>query len=51
MTDDIICTSCKTDLISYFEATGDWQTAYEIEKAEFIASRYNADNSEDNDVF
>ena len=51
MTDDIVCTSCKSELINYFEASGDWQTAYEIEKAQLIASRYNSDNLDDNENY
>ena len=51
LTDDVICTSCKSELIGYYEASGDWQMAFEIEKAQSIASRYNRYNAEDNGLY
>ena len=43
---DMICQSCKSELLSNFEATSDWQTAFEIEKAQLTASRYQSDYDE-----
>ena len=46
-----ICQSCKTELLSNFEATSDWHTAFEIEKAQLAAARYFYNNKEDIDFF
>lgn len=46
---DMICQSCKNELLANFEATSDWQTAYEIERAQLIALKYQAEDSEEND--
>ncbi len=48
---DIICQSCKSDLLSNYEASFDWQTAFEIEKAQLTASRYRNYESEDADPY
>jgi hypothetical protein len=32
-TKDVICASCKNELLSSYENSIDWQTAYEVEKA------------------
>jgi hypothetical protein len=40
LTTDIICPSCKNELLSTFDSKLDWQTAYEIEKVQRAASRY-----------
>lgn len=45
---DIICQACKNELLNHFEASSDWQTAFEIEKAQLIASRYRF-NAEEED--
>lgn len=45
---DIICQPCKNELLSHYEVSADWQTAFEIEKAQLIASRYRS-NTEEND--
>jgi hypothetical protein len=37
---EIICQSCKTELLSNFEASADWQIAYEIEVVQLATSRY-----------
>ena len=39
-TKDIICASCKNELLSSYENNLDWQTAYEVEKAHWIVLRY-----------
>lgn len=49
LTHGIICQSCKNELLGHYEATLDWQTAYEIEKAQLIASRYKSDENVDVD--
>ncbi|MBA7536098.1 hypothetical protein ES705_28360 [subsurface metagenome] len=46
---DIICQSCKNELLSHFEASSDWQMAFEMEKATLIASRFRGDETEDNE--
>jgi hypothetical protein len=45
-----ICQSCKTELLSNFEATSDWNTAFEIERAQLAAARYYYNNNEDLDL-
>ena len=40
---DIICASCKNELLISFDSKIDWRTAYEIEKVQRIASRYVGD--------
>lgn len=47
----MLCQSCKSALLANFEATSDWQTAYEIEKAQWTASRYQTDEYEDADGY
>lgn len=37
---DIICASCKNELLSSCENNLDWQTAYEIEKIQRIVLKY-----------
>lgn len=39
-TSDIICASCKNELLSSYENNIDWQTAYEVEKAHQIILKY-----------
>jgi hypothetical protein len=48
-TGDSICQSCKTELLSNFEATSDWHTAYQIERAQLAAAKYCYNNNEDLD--
>ena len=43
-TKDIICPSCKSELLSSYESRIDWQTAYEAEKAHLIAIKYRMEN-------
>jgi hypothetical protein len=47
---DQICQSCKNVLLANFEATSDWQTAYEIEKAQLTASRYQTEDHDESDL-
>jgi hypothetical protein len=49
LTEDDICQSCKSELINQYEASLDWQIAFEIEKAQLTALRYNRDISENED--
>lgn len=44
---DIICQACKNELLNHYEASSDWQTAFEIEKAQLVASRYRYNAEED----
>ena len=37
---DIICTSCKVELINNYDSKLDWQTAFEIERIQQSALRY-----------
>lgn len=39
--DGPICQTCKSELLKYYEASKDWQMAYEIEKAQQLALRYS----------
>jgi hypothetical protein len=34
-------------LLNHYEASSDWQTAFEIEKAQLIASRYRFNDEDD----
>ena len=47
--EEIICQSCKNELLGNYEASADWQTAFEIEKAQLTASRYRSLQEEDDD--
>ena len=47
---DLICQECKNELLSNYEASSDWQTAYEIERAAQTALRYQIDESGDDDL-
>jgi len=52
LTDDIICQSCKNELLSHFEASSDWQMAFEMERATMVASRFrNEDDEFDDDLY
>ena len=44
---DIICQACKNDLLNHYEVSSDWQTAFEIEKAQLVASRYRFKSAAD----
>lgn len=48
---DLICQSCKNELLANYEVSSDWQTAYEIEKAQLTASRYQYEDSDDNEPY
>jgi hypothetical protein len=48
---DIICQDCKSELLTSYEASSDWQTAFEIEKAAQSAMRYQMDEIGDDDYF
>ena len=37
---DLICTSCKVELLNNYDSKIDWQTAYEIERIQLSAMRY-----------
>jgi RNA polymerase subunit RPABC4/transcription elongation factor Spt4 len=39
-TKDIICPSCKNELLSAYDNRIDWQTAFEIEQARRLAKKY-----------
>ncbi len=40
LTTDIICASCKVELINKYTSRVDWSTALEMEKFELRAARY-----------
>lgn len=46
---DLICQNCKNELLANYEVSSDWQTAYEIEKAQLTAFKYRINNSDDED--
>jgi hypothetical protein len=48
---DLICQSCKNELLANYEATSDWQTAYEIEKAQLTASRYQYEENDEDESY
>jgi uncharacterized paraquat-inducible protein A len=37
---DIICPSCKNELLSSYDNRIDWQTAFEVEQAHQLAARH-----------
>ena len=41
---DLLCTTCKVDLLNLYDSKIDWQTAYEIEKIQRTAFRYIDNN-------
>ena len=41
---DIICPSCKNELITIYENKLTWRTAYEVEKISRKAMRYSGDD-------
>jgi hypothetical protein len=47
LTEGLICQTCKSELINHYEASLDWQLAYDIEKAQMAALRYIHDDNED----
>jgi hypothetical protein len=48
---DRICQDCKSELLSGYEASCDWQTAFEIERAAQTALRYHIEESGEDDLF
>jgi hypothetical protein len=44
---DLICASCKNDLITIYENKLTWRTAYEVEKISKKAMRFSGDTSEE----
>jgi hypothetical protein len=46
---DILCQSCKNELLTNYEASSDWQTAIEIERATQTALRFRNDEDESED--
>jgi hypothetical protein len=49
--DDLICQECKTELLANYEASSDWQTAFEIERATQAAWRFHIEENGDDDIF
>lgn len=45
--DDIICPTCKNELIALYDNKLTWRTAYEVEKISKKAMRYTLDESEE----
>ncbi len=50
LTDDVICQDCKNELLNLFEASSDWQMAFEMEKATLVASRFRDEDEENMDI-
>jgi hypothetical protein len=48
---DMICQDCKSELLSNYEASSDWQTAFEIEKAAETALRYRIDENDEGELY
>jgi RNA polymerase subunit RPABC4/transcription elongation factor Spt4 len=38
------CQACKSELLQYYEATKDWQMAFELESAQQSFRKYSPDN-------
>lgn len=49
--DGFICQTCKNELLNHFEASADWQMAFEMEKATLVASRYRNDEEDNIDLY
>jgi recombinational DNA repair protein RecR len=47
--EDIICQECKSELLAIYEASSDWQTAFEIERATQAALRYQVEEGGEDD--
>ena len=47
--DELICQACKNELLGNYEASSDWQTAFEIEKAQLTAIRYRSMHDDDDE--
>lgn len=44
---DVICPSCKNELIALYENKLTWRTAFEVEKISKKAMRYSAETDDD----
>jgi hypothetical protein len=44
---DVICPSCKNELIALYENKLTWRTAYEVEKISRKAMRYSGENDDE----
>jgi len=49
LSEEDICQTCKGDLINHYEASQDWQIAFEIERAQLTALRYSRDLNDEMD--
>ncbi|NJK86847.1 MAG: hypothetical protein HC906_13610 [Bacteroidales bacterium] len=41
---DLVCTSCKVELLTKYDSKLDWRTAFEVERAHMAAMRYIDDD-------
>jgi hypothetical protein len=48
---DIICQICKTELLNNFEASSDWQIAFDIERAQLATLKYYQNNKDEFDNY
>lgn len=48
---DLICQNCKNELLTNYEVSSDWQTAFEIERAQLVARRYQSEDVNDDDLY
>jgi len=47
ITEDIICASCKNELLSQYDSKIGWKTAYEIEKfSRYVMRKADIDDTE-----
>ena len=46
----LLCQSCKSDLLPFFEVTKDWSIACDMESAQFTMQNYRQDY-DDNNLF
>jgi hypothetical protein len=51
LTDDFVCQDCKNELLNHFEASSDWQMAYEMEQATLFASKFRKEEEEEGDLY
>jgi hypothetical protein len=48
---DLLCQNCKNELLTNYEASSDWQTAFEIERATQTALRYKNEDEDVDDIY
>ncbi len=44
ISEDLVCTSCKVELLNKYDSKIDWRTAFDIERVQQSAMRYMEDD-------